>query len=122
MFKVGRNSLINRASATFLVLVKHMPYHALSFADMTVFARNDITSSVMRFVERGLSEACLLLSCTYINRPIYVLSTFLLAIHAFFDVLHAFFSPIPFQHKTFIGILARQNEIVLRATFNPGFG
>ena len=91
-----------------------MPYHALSFADMTVFARTDITSSMMRFVERGHSEAC-------INRPIYVLSTFLLAIHPF-CAKHAFFSPIPFQHITFIGILARQNEIVLPATFNPGFG
>ena len=35
-----------------------------------------------------------------------------------------FFSPFLFQHITFIGIFASQifYEIVLRATFNSGFG
>ena len=34
-------------------LVKPMPFNPLSFADVTVFARTDITSSMIRFVERG---------------------------------------------------------------------
>ena len=105
-------------------LVKPIPYHALSFADMTVFARTYITYSIMRFVETGHSETCLSFDCTNTNRPIYILGTFLLAIYTFCDVLYAFFSPFPFEHITFIGICARQifYEIVLRATFNPGLG
>ena len=54
----------------------------------------------------------------------YILGTFLLVVYAFCDILYAFFSPFLFQHITFISIFARQifYEIVLRATFNPGFG
>ena len=33
------------------VLVKPTPYHVLSFADVTVFRRADITSSMMKFVK-----------------------------------------------------------------------
>ena len=68
-----------------------MPYHTLSFADVTVFARTDISSSMMRFMERGHSETCFLFDCTYINRHLYILGTFLLAMYAFCDILHAFF-------------------------------
>ena len=33
------------------VLVKPTPYHVLSFADVTVFTRTDITSSMMKYVK-----------------------------------------------------------------------
>ena len=106
------------------VLVKPTSDHALSFADVTVFARTDITSSVMRLAERGHSETCFSFDCTCVNRRIYMLGTFLLAIYAFCDILYAFFNPFSFQHITFNDIFARRlfYEIVLRATFNPGFG
>ena len=106
------------------VLVKPTPYHALRFVDVTVFARTDITSSLMRFVERGHSETCFSFNCTYMNRCIYILGTFLLAMYAFCDIYYTFSSPFPFQHITVIGIFARHifYEIVLHATFNSTFG
>ena len=73
------------------VLVKPTPYHALNFADVTVFARTGITSSMRRFVEKGHSGTCFSFDCTYINRPIYTLGTFLLAMYAFCGIWHAFF-------------------------------
>ena len=73
------------------VLVELTPDHALSFAYVTVFARTDITSSMIKFVERGYSETCFSFDCTYINRPSYILIAFLLAIYASCNILYAFF-------------------------------
>ena len=47
------------------VLKKYTPDRALSFADVTVFVRTDITSSMIRFVETEHSETCFLFDCTY---------------------------------------------------------
>ena len=104
------------------VLVKPTPYHALSFADVAVFARTDITSLMMRFVKRGQSETCFTFDSTYISRPIYIYW-----VHFYWQCMHFvtfcmyFFSSFPFPHITSISILARQifYEIVLRATFYP---
>ena len=83
------------------VLVKPTPYHALSFADVTVFARTDITSLMMRFVKRGQSETCFTFDSTYITRPLYILGTFLLAIDAFCDILYVFFQPFSLPTNNF---------------------
>ena len=73
--------------------VKPTPYNALSFANMTIFARTDTTSSMMRFAERGHTETCFSIDYTSMNRPIYILGTFLLAIYTSSDILHAFYQP-----------------------------
>ena len=106
------------------VLVKPMPYNALSFANMTVFARTDTTSSMMRFAKRGHSETCFSTDCTYINRPIYILGTFLLAIYTSSDILHAFFQSFSLPTYNFHQYFRETNFLwnSLRATFNPGFG
>ena len=51
------------------------------------------------------------------------MGTYLQCMH-FVTFCMQFFGHFPVQHITFIGIFARQifYEIVLRATFNPGFG
>ena len=74
-----------------------------------MFAKTDITSSMMRFVETEHSETCFLFHFTYINRPIYILATFLLAMYTSCDILHAFFQPCFFPTYNFIGIFAKQN-------------
>ena len=106
------------------VLVKPTPYHTLRFADATAFARTDITSSIMRFVERGNSETYFSFDCTYINRPVYILGTFLLAMNAFCEILYAFFKPISLPVYNFHRYFCETNFLWnnLRATFNPGFG
>ena len=92
-----------------LELIKPTPYHALSFADVTVFARTDITSSMMRFVERGHNETCFSFGCTYINRSIYILGTFLLAMYAFCDILYAVFQPFSLPTYNFYRFFCETN-------------
>ena len=103
------------------VLVKLTPDHALSFTYVTVFARTDITSSMIKIAERGYSETCFSFDCTYINWPSYILGTFPFAIYASCDILYAFFQYFSLPAYNFF---ARQIfcEIVLRTTFNPTFG
>ena len=83
------------------VLVEPTPCHALSFVDMTVFTRTDITSLIMRFVERGHTETCFSFDFIFLNRPAYVLGTFLREMYAFCDILHAFFHPFSFPAYNF---------------------
>ena len=89
---------------------------------MTVFARTDITSLMMRFVERGHTETCFSFDFTFLNRPANVFGIFLLEMKHFVTFCMHFFIPFPFQHITFIGTFAKQifYEIVLPAIFNPG--
>ena len=99
-----------------------IPYSALCRCDGV--ARTDITSSMMRFVERGNSETYFSFDCTYINRPVYILGTFLLAMNAFCEILYAFFKPISLPVYNFHRYFCETNFLWnnLRATFNPGFG
>ena len=114
------------ASAKICAHVKRVlkPYHALRFTDFTMFARTDITSSLMRFVERGHKETCFSFNCVYINRTIYMLDTFLLAMYAFRGILYTFFQPFSLRTYNFHRWFWETNFlwIVLRATFNSTFG